>query len=458
MKRPNLIFVFPDQMRGQAIGLLGEEPVRTPHLDRFASRGLVLDSVSATYPVCSPFRAMLMTGKYPFANKVIANCTSRTAPCGVELQEHDRCWSDILKEEGYRLGYVGKWHLDSPREPYIDCYNNQGELKWNEWCPPHRRHGFDYWYSYGTYDRHDKPMYWGNEATRDEYHFVNQWGPEHEADMAIKFLQNENGEYRDPNQPFALVVSMNPPHMPYDLVPGRYVKKYADLSDDELCGRPNIPPPGTKWGDYYRANIRNYFAMITGVDDQFGRILSALDDTGLTDHTIVVFTSDHGDCLGIHDQRSKNNHYEESLRVPFIVRWPGEIPNGRDDLLLSAPDIYPTLMDLMGFSADVPKTVEGTSYADVFRGTDMERPTSQLYIAVEPERPTEGKRGVRTASHTLMIHRQNSEESVVLHDNKRDPYQLRNIAESNPERVRALSQELDLWLRKTNDPWIGAQT
>lgn len=441
-------------MRGQAIGALGEESVITPNLDRFATEGLLLDNVSATYPICSPFRAMLMTGKYPFSNKVISNCTSRTAQYDVELQEDDRCWSDILKDRGYSLGYIGKWHLDSPREPYIDCQNNRGDPKWNEWCPPNRRHGFDYWYSYGTYDRHTNPMYWSNDATRDEFHFVDQWGPEHEADMAIKYIQNKSGAYREQDQPFSLVVSMNPPHMPYNLVPDRYVEQYTNISDDELFVRANIPPVGTEWGDYYRANIRNYFSMITGVDDQFGRIISALDNAGLADNTIVVFTSDHGNCLGIHNEIAKNNHYEESIRIPFIIRWPGELPIRRDNLLLSAPDIFPTLMDLMGFSEDVPEEVEGISYADVFRGQDMERPESQLYVAIDPEQPKKGTRGLRTKTHTLLIDRRASTESVVLHDNKQDPYQLSNIAPSNQELVTALSQELDLWLRKTNDPWV----
>ena len=126
------------------MGFLGEEPVCTPNLDRFASQGLVLDSVSATYPVCSPFRAMLMTGKYPFSNGVTTNCQSHSAPYGVQLREHDHCWSDILKDKGYTLGYIGKWHLDAPHEPYVDCYNNHGDMKWNEWCPPNRRHGFDF--------------------------------------------------------------------------------------------------------------------------------------------------------------------------------------------------------------------------------------------------------------------------------------------------------------------------
>ena len=454
MNHPNLLFIFPDQMRGQAMGFLNEEPVQTPKLDQFASQGLVLNNASATYPVCSPFRAMLMTGKYPHANKVIGNCTSKTAPLNVQLQESDRCWSDILYDMGYSLGYIGKWHLDSPHEPYINCRNNEGEIKWNEWCPPNRRHGFDFWYSYGTYDYHNRPMYWHDDAQRSDFHYVDQWGPEHEADLAIKYLRNENGAYRDSDRPFGLVVAMNPPHMPYEFVPERYVRQYADLSDDELCTRPNIPPAGTHWGDYYRQHIRNYYAMITGVDNQFGRILEALDDAGLADNTIVVFTSDHGNCLGIHNMISKNNHYEESVRVPFLIRWSGVIPPRSDDLLFSAPDIYPTLMELMGFREKIPGEIQGTSYAELFRGTDQLRPLTQLCLRVMPEKPDYGWRAVRTHTHTFVVIRQpGKEEQLLLYNNEEDPYQLKNIAPDSAELVAHYADKLVRLLRETGDPW-----
>ena len=115
---------------------------------------------------------------------------------------------------------------------------------------------------------------------------------------------------------------MNPPHMPYKLVPQKYVDVYKDKSLEELSGRPNIPAADTKMGKLYRNNIRHYYAMITGVDEQFGRILDALKQQGLEEDTIVVFTSDHGNCLGIHNQIAKNNRYEESMRVPFLIRYP----------------------------------------------------------------------------------------------------------------------------------------
>lgn len=160
IETPNLVFIMADQWRGQAIGCLGLEPVQTPNLDRLASEGVYFTDAISSYPVSSPARGMLMTGMYPTNSKVTGNCNSATAPYHVELPTEARCWSDVLKDQGYELGYIGKWHLDAPHQPYIDTYNNKGKIAWNEWCPKERRHGFSYWIAYGTYDYHLKPMYW----------------------------------------------------------------------------------------------------------------------------------------------------------------------------------------------------------------------------------------------------------------------------------------------------------
>ena len=455
--KPNLVIVFPDQMRGQALGFLNEDPAVTPRLDQFAKESLVLPQAVSNYPVCSPYRAMLMTGKYPHANRVIANCTSQSEAFGCELQESDRCWSDVLKDQGYSLGYIGKWHLDSPREPYIDCYNNKGETKWNDWCAPRRRHGFDYWYSYGTYDRHMKPMYWATDAGRDEYHFVEQWGPEHEADKAIDYITNKNAKLRKPGQPFALVVSMNPPHTPYDQFPQKYLKPYEGKTDEALLVRPNVDKSGrTKMSMHALKNTRNYFANVTGVDDQFGRILDAIDAAGLKDNTIVLFTADHGNCVGSHDQETKNNQFEESMRIPFIMRWPGRITPRQDDLLISVPDVCPTLLDMMGYGDRIPVSIEGRSMADVILTGKGKRPSSQLYIKIWYDNPAHGRRGVRTLTHKLVMKIiPDKTMETELYDLKADPYEMKNIAADNPDIVdQMISSELKPWLEHTNDPWI----
>lgn len=454
---PNLVLVFPDQMRGQALGFLHEEIVFTPNLDRCARESVVFSQTVSNYPVCSPFRASLMSGKYPPSHGVLGNCNSKGAEYGYELKTNERCWSDILKEKGYSLGYIGKWHLDNPHKPYVRCYNNTEKFAWNEWCPPERRHGFDFWYAYGTYDRHLNPMYWTTTAKRDEPIWVNEWGPKHEADLAIRYIKNEGGQFRQPDRPFALVVAMNPPHMPYDQVPRKYQELYRDIPLEKLCKRPNIPPAGTKWGDYYRRHIKNYLAMISGVDEQFGRILQALEEANLADQTIVIFTSDHGNCLGIHDKISKSNPYEESMRVPFLIRWPGKIAPRQDDLLLSSPDIYPTILDLMGFSEDIPPEVEGVSHAQLLLQGEGPRPTSQLYYQIPYGQPAGGSRGVRTHRYTLVITRRpdKKDEEIILFDRQTDPFQITNIASKRPDLVkRLINEELMPWLKKTKDPWL----
>lgn len=456
-KHPNLVIVFPDQMRGQALGFLKEDPVVTPHLDRFAEESLVLPQAVSNYPVCSPFRAMLMTGKYPHTNGVIGNCTSRSEPYGVELKESDRCWSDVLKDKGYSLGYIGKWHLDSPHKPYIDCRNNKGETKWNEWCPPRRRHGFDFWYSYGTYDYHMNPMYWETKATRENFHFVKQWGPEHETDKAINYIRNTDGKFRDPAKPFALVVSMNPPHTPYTQFPQKYLKPYEKMTNEELLVRPNVDKTGnTKMSKLALQQTRNYFANVTGVDEQFGRILQALDEAGLKDDTIVLFTSDHGNCVGTHGCDTKNVLFEESMRIPFLIRWPGKIKPRRDNLLISVPDIYPTLLDMMGFKESIPPEVLGTSHAQRFHQSTKDGPSSQLYVKIPYNKPAQGMRGVRTLNYKLvMTVKQDGAMDKVLYNRKTDPYEMTNVAADHPDVVDTLIKtELIPWLKRTNDPWI----
>lgn len=451
---PNLVFIFPDQMRGQAMGFVGEEKVLTPHLDHFATESVYFTQAVSNYPVCSPTRAMIMTGQYPLKNKVIGNCTSRTALYNCELPENIRCWSDILHDNGYSLGYIGKWHLDSPYAPYIPTSNNSGETKWNEWCPPSRRHGFDYWHAYGTYDYHLKPMYWDTNASRDSFKYYNEWGPEHEANRAIDYIQNKDGKFRNENQSFALVISMNPPHTAYKLVPDKYKKLYEKIPIEELTDKPNIPAFETRWGKHYRESIKDYYACISGVDEQFGRILQALDSKGLAENTIVVFTSDHGDCMGIHGEVTKNNPYEESMRVPLLIRFPEKLKSGNNDMLISTTDLYPTLLGLMGFDAQIPDEVDGINYADYLITGKGKKPDSQWYMKIDSADISSGLRGIRTERYTYVIRQEKDDNKVLLFDRQKDPYQENNLAGKFPKLEKQLQNQLRESLLKNNDPWI----
>ncbi|WP_304247452.1 sulfatase [Parabacteroides gordonii] len=454
---PNLVFIMADQWRGQAMGCLGLEPVQTPNLDRLAAEGVYFTDAISSFPVSSPARGMLMTGMYPTNSKVTGNCNSATAPYHVELPTEARCWSDVLKDQGYELGYIGKWHLDAPHQPYIDTYNNKGKIAWNEWCPQERRHGFSHWIAYGTYDYHLKPMYWDTDASRDEYYFVDQWGPEYEADRAIDYIANQDNKLRDSGKPFTLVVSMNPPHTGYELVPDKYKEIYRHVDVETLCDSPVIPPRGTESGDYFRKSVLDYYACMTGVDEQVGRIIRQLKEQGLFDNTIVVFTSDHGDCMGMHNHIGKDIYYEEAMRIPLMISWPEKIAPRRDSTLTIAfADLYPSLLSLMGFKDEIPAEVQTFDLSASILSPENTQEVVQPYYYVVPENLTTGYRGLRTKKYTFVVHATNAQtDEWLLFDREQDPFQLNNIAPDQPELIKQFSTRLKDWLKKTNDPFVN---
>ncbi|HOV74414.1 MAG TPA: sulfatase-like hydrolase/transferase [Candidatus Hydrogenedentes bacterium] len=442
---PNLVFVFPDEFRRQAIGCMGEDPVITPNLDRFASEGVVFTHAVSNRPVCSPYRASLLTGKYPFSTGVTTNCYDETVPYNVFLRESERCISDVLHDRGYCCGYIGKWHLEAPREPHLYSRGKGGV--WDEYTPPGpRRHGFEFWHSYGCHDDHLHPHYWIGDAPRDKETTFDEWSPRHEASTAIEFIRNRD------ERPFALFVSMNPPHMPFHMVPDEYVDRYGDKTCEDLLTRPNVDL-NTKPGQIAKRWAKHYFAAVTGVDEQFGRILQCLKDEGLENDTIVVFTSDHGEMMGSQGLMYKSVWYEESLGVPFLIRWPGRMRPGRDDLLLGVPDVMPTLLGLMGLGKEIPAAVEGTNYAPLLLGMGGKRPSSALYLLHDPATPDAGARGIRTSRYTYVIERRTGGGERFLYDNEKDPYQRTNKAGSDPALEKELQAELARWLELTRDPW-----
>lgn len=454
-QQPNLVIILVDQWKGQALGFQKKEPVLTPNLDALSKKGFVMEQMVCNYPVCSPARAMLMTGKYPLKNKVYSNVNSSSAPFGIELPKDMVCWSDVLKANGYSNGYIGKWHLDSPHEPYIPTSNNTEKVAWNEWTSPDKRHGFDYWYAYGTYDVHNKPMYWDTKAPRDSFHYVDEWGPVHEAKKALAFFRNDDGKYRQGNQPFSLVISMNPPHSEYKTVPDKYYNIYKDTPIASLLKDPNIPAAGTPMGDFYRDNIKYYYANITGVDEQVGVILQGLKEYKLDDNTIVVFIADHGNCLGKHDEVSKNNIYEESLNIPFIIYWKGHIiPRIDNRFLGSMPDLYPTLLDLMGFKKAIPNDIDGKSYASYFLKGTGEKPVSQYImgnIVSNAVKINSGFRVIRTKQFKLAYVKANGTTTSFLFDLYKDPFELHNIYDPRSEVVKKLRSQLIKRLTETKD-------
>ncbi|MFF7157476.1 sulfatase-like hydrolase/transferase [Streptomyces sp. NPDC008139] len=315
VRRPNLVLVIADQWRAGCLGFLGEDPVRPPALDELAERPRVLTRAVSNYPVCSPCRAMLMTGRYPYGNGVHLNVNSATAEPGVGMRPETRCWSDVLADEGYALGYIGKWHLEAPVP--ADAAAGEGVREdgrvWDAYTAPDRRHGFGFWYSHDRRDDHARPHYWTGDTPREAPAGVDLWSAEHGTDVALSFLDGAARDYHRGGTPIALVLSYNPPRQPFDQVPQRYLDGYSTRSARELLTRPNVDWDRPEAAEAARA-APSYYAAITGVDHRIGRVLAALDEHPLTGDTFVVFTSDHGMQLGSHGLMYKNVPYEESTR------------------------------------------------------------------------------------------------------------------------------------------------
>ncbi|TKG95523.1 sulfatase [Puteibacter caeruleilacunae] len=456
-ERPNLLLIFADQFRKSSMSFLKEDPVYTPNIDKLAKDGVYFSNAVSNHPLCSPYRAMLMSGKYPLKNGVIANCHSGRTVHGNYLKKKDVCFSDVLATNGYSAGYVGKWHLDGP-EPTKPGTPNI----WDSFCPQDRRHGFDFWHAYGTHNRHLKPYYWSTNAKEDEKKVYNQWSPEHEADVINNYINNTNGSYRKDDEPFALFWGINPPHTPFSEVPEKYRKRYKGKSHEDLLKRPNVSfkeNNDIKVGDHgVEKKIHqapDYFACVDGVDEQIGRVIDTLKEKGLYDNTIIVFSADHGEMLGSQGLMHKNIWFREAYDIPFIVHWPKKIKPKQEDLLISVPDYMPTILSLMGLQNDIPTDLEGIDYSDVFFNKKVDRPDCQLYFGSEPSAPWTGKRGIRTDRYTFaVVKNEDASKTYYLYDDVDDYYQTKNIWGKNPKEDKKLKKKLWKLLKEMNDPWI----
>ena len=474
-QQPNIIYVFPDQFRNQAMAFWNEpefssnvgwkaDPVHTPNLDSFAKESVVLSHAMSNCPLSSPYRGIFLTGMYPERSGITLNCMAERPESS--LREDAICISDVLAANGYSCGYIGKLHADfpTPNDPeHPGEYVSSRRPEWDAYTPPEKRHGFSYWYSYGTFDVHKEPHYWDTEGKR---HDIKEYSVKHETDKAIEFLRNTSGQ-RNPEAPFFLALAYNPPHSPYESLDDCMEEDYnlyKDLSYKDLYVRANADTTLAK-----APAARYYFANVTGVDREFGRLLNEVKRLGLDKNTIIVFTSDHGETMcsqGTSDP--KNSIYTESFNVPFIVRYPGKLRPHVDRTLLSSIDIYPTLLSLAGLGDKIPESAEGRDLSGILleNGEECDAPESVLYIRnVNGEKDENGlvhgffpvARGIKTATHTMeiAINRDKAISRVLLFNDLEDPYQMNNLdINENKELFDSLCVILSSKLEEANDIWF----
>jgi arylsulfatase A-like enzyme len=441
--RPNIVFIMSDDHAAHAISAYGSRVNRTPNIDRLAREGALLEKVMATNSICTPSRASILTGQYSHLNGV---------PVFNRFDSWRRTVASLLQQSGYYTGMIGKWHLGS--DPV----------------------GFDRWEilpGQGVY--HDPILY----TAAGEKTYTGRYATDVITDLSIEFIRN-----RPRNKPFFLMSHHKAPHRPWepdqahaaqfanrwvpepetlwdaydtrtDALHENQQRVAADLNNRDL----KLPPPAdltgaalTAWlttkpasvtvrrggetvtltGEAlvrwkYQRYMQDYLATVQSLDDNIGRLLAFLDDSGLSKNTIVIYTSDQGFFLGDHGLFDKRFMYEEALRMPFLVRWPAAIKAGtRSSALALNVDFAPTFLDAAGVS--VPADMQGRSLLPILRGrTPPDWRTSMYYRYYHDpgDHNTRAHYGVRTTTHKLIYFWK--KDQWELFDLVNDPHELHNL-------------------------------
>jgi len=441
--RPNIIFIMSDDHAAHAIGAYGSKVNKTPNLDRLAREGALLTSVFATNSICTPSRAAILTGQYSHINGVTMFNRFDSSKMTV---------ARLLQQGGYHTGMVGKWHLGS--DPV----------------------GFDQWEILPGQGAYQDPIFYTATSERT---YAGRYVTDVITDLAIKFLDE-----RPRDQPFFLMMHHKAPHRPWepddehashfaaqripepvtfwdsydtrsDALHENLQRVAADLTNRDLK---LTPPPGlspedlAKWrlikpasvtitrdgkqvtltGEAlarwkYQRYMQDYLATVEAVDDSVGRVLAYLDKAGLARNTIVIYTSDQGFFLGDHGLFDKRFMYEESIRMPFLVRWPAGIrPGTKSEALALNIDFAPTFLEAAGLPA--AKEMQGRSLLPVLRGRAPQDWRTSMYYRYyhDPgDHNTRAHYGVRTRTHKLIYFW--TKDQWELFDLVKDPYELDNL-------------------------------
>jgi arylsulfatase A-like enzyme len=436
MSRPNLLFVFADQLRADALGYAGDPNVRTPNLDRLADASVNFTTAVSTCPICTPYRACLLSGQYPLTHGLFMN--------DLRLPDNGCSIGQLLAGAGYDTGWIGKWHLDGHgRSSYI---------------PPDRRQGFDYWKVLECTHRYQQSQYYeGNDRQPKTWPGYDAYA---QTADAAGYIRNR----ADAEKPFALFLSFGPPHDPYDTAPADLIETYPP---EEIQLKPNV---AEHRHDQARKQLSGYYAHITALDQCVGELLATLDETGLADDTIVVFTSDHGDLVESHwtgtgpeQGPRKQGPWDESIRVPLLIRWPAQLgqPGRSIATPIATPDITVTLLRLMG--VETHPVMQGLDYSPMLTD-DAPAPADAVLIAnyhpFADWRTARGGRcyrGLRTEQYTYVRDRNGP---WLFYDNHADPCQLDNLVNQRAVHVTqdSLDSQLNHLLNSMGDSFDPPET
>ena len=442
--RPNVLFILADQWRFSAFSHETDPLVQTPTMDRLAASGARFTRTYATNPVCTPNRSCILTSRFAHQHGMTHN--------NLMLPPQERCFAEAFVDAGYATHYIGKWHMDGPEKPgFVPA----------GW----RRRAF------ATFEGFNRGHYYPNGAQyfTNDGKFLEPAGFEsaYQTDLALAFMR-QNRE-----RPFLCYLSWGPPHTPYR--PPAGFDRLSKLA--KLAYRPNVPEK-LRDTSPLKTNLAGYYGLCEALDAQMARLLGGLDDLGLTENTLVVFTADHGDMHGSHGLYFKSKPHEESLHIPLFMRLPSRIrPAQKVDTLASSIDLMPTVQALCGLKS--PSTCVGRNLSAAVTGGTSPKIDS-IYAqgamrapegtrapvakakkakakansdeANEDEAPGGEWRALVTPTHKLVTM---VSGAVALYDLVKDPFELKNLADerSAASLKRDLQAKMKSWADETGDPY-----
>jgi N-acetylglucosamine-6-sulfatase len=441
--RPNIVVILTDDQRWDAMSCAGHPFVRSPNMDRIAAEGARFTNAFVTISLCSPSRANFLTSTYAHVNGVRTNE-------GEEFPPHLHHFPQILRSTGYDTAFIGKWHMRADANP---------------------RPGFDYWLSFKGQGVYNDPQL--NENGRE---FKAQgYMTDLLTDYAVRWLKGPR------SQPFCLYLSHKAVHGPFTPAP-RHEKLYRGVEvpkpasfDDTFAGKPEwirasmvrgarreewlnnkdkpVPPsiPPVAWHPRDQGRL-NYYRTLAAVDESVGRVLDTLEQMGALDSTAVVFASDNGYFQGEHRRGDKRLMYEESIRIPLLMRYPPLIrPGSRPADMILNIDLAPTLLQIAGVG--VPDYMQGRSFRQLLAGSDYRPRQSFLYEYYRenwlPGIPT--MFGVRTPRWKYITYPE-IHDIDELYDLQRDPHEMHNLAQdaAYAPQLRVMKEQLARLKRDTD--------
>ncbi len=395
INKPNVIYILTDQWRASALGYSGNPDVKTPYLDAFAKNAVNFKNAISVTPVCTPYRASLLTGKYPTTTGIFLN--------DLYLPKEEVTMAEIYKAAGYKTAYYGKWHLDGHgRRKYID---------------QERRQGFDYWKASECDHSHNHEHYYENNDTIKKY--WKGYSPFSILEDASKYIEEQSTK----DKPFLLFLSLTTPHFPHHTALAEYEEMYHK---DSLTIPKNVTKDMLDWA---KNELVGYYAHATATDKAIGQFIKKLKKEGVYENSIIVFTSDHGEMMGSHGYRPfmKHQPYLESANIPFLISYPKiEEQKGKTATAsITTPDILPSLLSLCNI--EIPKEIEGYNLSTIIKNPSLQSNKAALFMNICPFGIANNDSAYRALKSNNYTYVKTENGAAMLFDDLKDPLQLNNL-------------------------------